>query len=79
MISFKTSGVCSRKIDFEIKDNKVYDVKFLGGCDGNLQGLGKLVDGMEISEVIDKLKGIQCGGRPTSCPDQLAAALEQEL
>ncbi len=73
---YKTQGTCSQKIFFEIEDNKVKNVKFLGGCNGNLQGIGKLVEGMDIDEVITRLEGIHCGMKPTSCPDQLAAALK---
>ncbi len=72
---YKTKGVCSQKIDFEVRDNKVYNVKFLGGCNGNLQGIGALVEGMDIDEAIARLSGIRCGFKNTSCPDQLALAL----
>ncbi len=72
---YKTKGVCSQRIDFEVRDNKVYDVKFLGGCNGNLQGIGALVEGMDIDEAIARLSGIRCGFKNTSCPDQLALAL----
>ena len=73
----KTKGTCSQRIYFRIEDGKVYDVEFLGGCNGNLQGIGKLVEGMEINEVISRLDGIHCGMKPTSCPDQLANALKK--
>lgn len=73
----KTKGTCSQRIYFRIEDGKVYDVEFLGGCNGNLQGIGKLVEGMEIDEVISRLDGIHCGMKPTSCPDQLANALKK--
>ena len=73
---YKTRGVCSQKIDFEVKDNKVYDVKFLGGCNGNLQGIGALVEGMDIDEAVRRLEGIRCGFKNTSCPEQLAMALK---
>lgn len=73
----KTKGTCSQKIFFEIEDNKVMNVEFLGGCNGNLQGIGKLVEGMDVDEVITRLEGIHCGMKPTSCPDQLATALKQ--
>ena len=73
----KTKGTCSQRIYFRIEDGKVYDVEFLGGCNGNLQGIGKLVEGMDIDEVINRLEGIHCGMKPTSCPDQLAAALKK--
>ena len=74
---YKTKGTCSQKIFFEIEDNKVKNVEFLGGCNGNLQGIGKLVEGMDVDEVITRLEGIHCGMKPTSCPDQLATALKQ--
>lgn len=73
----KTKGICSQRIFFRIEDGKVYDVEFLGGCNGNLQGIGKLVEGMEVDEVISRLEGIHCGMKPTSCPDQLANALKK--
>ncbi len=73
---YQTSGTCSRMIQFEVnEDGTVGEVSFVGGCHGNLQGIGKLVKGMKASEVIDRLKGIKCGAKPTSCPDQLAQAL----
>ena len=74
---YKTKGTCSQMIYFEIEDNKVHNVSFLSGCNGNLQGIGKLVEGMDVDEVIRRVEGIQCGGKPTSCPDQLATALKQ--
>ena len=73
----KTKGTCSQRIYFRIEDGKVYDVEFLGGCNGNLQGIGKLVEGMAVDEVISRLEGIHCGMKPTSCPDQLATALKK--
>ncbi len=73
----KTKGTCSQRIYFRIEDGKVYDVEFLGGCNGNLQGIGKLVEGMDVDEVISRLEGIRCGMKPTSCPDQLANALKK--
>ena len=75
--SYNTRGVCSRKIDFEIEDGIIKNVRFLGGCNGNLQGIGKLVEGMKIEEVIEKLEGVNCNGKGTSCPDQLAQALKE--
>lgn len=74
---YKTKGTCSQMIFFEVNDKKVHNVKFLGGCNGNLQGLGKLVEGMDIDDVISRIDGIRCGAKPTSCPDQLAAALKK--
>ena len=78
-MKFTTSGVCSREIEFEVIDGKLHGVRYLGGCNGNLQGVGALVEGMEIHEAITRLKGIKCGMKGTSCPDQLATALEQYL
>ena len=77
--SYKTKGTCAMKIDFEIVDGKVYNVKFTGGCHGNLQGIGRLVDGMPAEQVIERLVGIRCGFKTTSCPDQLAKALTEAL
>ena len=74
---YKTFGTCSREINFEVVDNKLTNVSFLGGCNGNLQGISKLVEGREIDEVIARVEGIKCGARQTSCPDQLAKALKQ--
>ncbi len=76
---YKTSGVCSAAIDFDIVDGKVTNVKFLGGCNGNTQGVAALVEGLKVEEVIGKLKGIKCGFKNTSCPDQLAKALEEAV
>ncbi len=75
--SVKPKGVCSSKVDFEIHEGKIMNVMFVGGCSGNLQGIGKLTEGMDKQEVIEKLKGIRCGFKQTSCPDQLANALEE--
>lgn len=73
---FRTKGVCSQAIEFEIKDNKVHNIKFIGGCSGNTQGVAKLAEGRDVDEVISLLDGINCGMRGTSCPDQLAKALK---
>lgn len=73
------SGVCSRMIEVEIEDDVIVSCKFLGGCSGNTQGVAKLVVGMDANDAIERLKGINCGGRGTSCPDQLANALEEAL
>lgn len=75
--SFKTKGTCSRQINFEVEDGVVKNVEFIGGCNGNLKGIGSLVDGMKVEDVIKKLEGITCGFKPTSCPDQLAKALKE--
>ena len=78
-MDYKTHGVCSQNISFDIKDHKVYNVHFTGGCHGNLQGIGKLVEGMDVDEVISRVKGIKCGPKSTSCPDQLACALKEAV
>lgn len=75
--TFKPQGVCSRSIEIDVDNNIVKSVSFTGGCAGNTQGIGKLVAGMTVDEVINRLSGIHCGFRPTSCPDQLAAALKK--
>jgi len=77
MYNYTTTGVCSKKISFDIDNGKVIKVAFVGGCDGNLQGISNLIEGMEINEAIKRLKGIPCGNKSTSCPDQLALALEE--
>lgn len=79
MEKFKTRGVCSSEISFKIEDNKVAEVAFLRGCAGNAIGIGALVKGMEVNEAISRLKGIKCGSKNTSCPDQLATALENYI
>ena len=78
-MTYKTKGVCSREINFEVEDNKVKNVQFVGGCSGNTQGVARLIDGMDIDEAISRIEGIQCGFRPTSCPDQLAKALREAI
>lgn len=74
---FTPSGVCSRKMLIEVEDGVVQDLKVIGGCNGNLQGISALVKGMKIEDVIAKLDGLRCGGKSTSCPDQLAQALKE--
>jgi len=74
---FMPKGVCSSQIDLVIEGDIVRDVKFMNGCNGNLSGISALVKGMKTNEAIQKLKGIPCGGKQTSCPDQLARAIEQ--
>ena len=77
-IVYQTSGTCSQQIDLDIDDeNRVRNVQFLGGCNGNLQGISRLVEGMKVEEVKERLGGIRCGYKNTSCPDQLVRALEQ--
>lgn len=79
-MTYKTKGVCSQAIEFEISDDrKIHNVKFIGGCSGNTQGVARLVEGMDAEEVIRRLEGIKCGFRPTSCPDQLSKAIRQAL
>ncbi len=75
-MKYVTLGVCSKEINFDVVENKIKNVSFIGGCDGNLLGISSLIEGMDINEVISRLKGIQCGSKDTSCPDQLARALE---
>ena len=76
---YKTKGTCSTMIDVELKDGVIDSVKFTGGCNGNLQGISALVKGMKPEEAISRLKGFRCGFKPTSCPDQLAHALEEMI
>ena len=75
--SYKTKGTCSKAIDFEVEDGILKNVKYHGGCPGNLQGISRLVEGMKIEDVAEKLSGIGCGMKSTSCPDQLSLALKQ--
>lgn len=79
-MDYKTKGVCSQNISFELtEDNKVKNVQFTGGCNGNLKGIASLVDGMDVDEVIKRVEGITCGFKSTSCPDQLAKALKEAV
>lgn len=73
--TYKTQGTCSSAIDFDVENNVLTNVVFTGGCNGNLKGIGSLVEGMEVDEVIRRLQGTRCGWKETSCPDQLARAL----
>ncbi len=75
--TYKTRGTCSSQITFDIEDNIVHNVKFYGGCNGNLKGIANLVEGMTVDEVIDRLSGVTCGFKNTSCPDQLARAIAE--
>lgn len=78
--TYKTKGVCSRSIHFEITDdNKIHNVVFEGGCNGNTQGLSALIEGMDANDAINRMEGIHCGPRPTSCPDQLSKAIKEAL
>lgn len=75
IVQYQTTGTCCQMMQVKIKDNKIIDVDFYGGCNGNLKGIKSLVTGMNIDEVIEHLQGITCGSKPTSCPDQLAKCL----
>ena len=77
--TYTTKGTCSKQITFDLTDGVVSNVSYVGGCNGNLQGVSKLVEGQKAEDLIAKLKGIQCGMKGTSCPDQLARALEEAL
>lgn len=76
---YKPEGVCSREMIFEIENGVIKSLNILGGCDGNRKGIAKLVEGMKIEDVIEKLRGIECGYKGTSCPDQLSIALEKYI
>ncbi len=78
-VEFKTTGTCSTKIEVVTENGRVEEVRFQGGCNGNLKGISSLVKGMPVEEVIQRLEGIRCGNRSTSCPDQLAKALRETL
>lgn len=77
--TYAPTGVCSSQIDLELEDGVIRSVSFTGGCNGNLQGISRLVTGMRAQEAIERLQGIQCGWKPTSCPDQLSKALTAAL
>lgn len=74
-IQYRTQGTCCALMNIVLEDNKIIDVEFIGGCNGNLQGIRKLIIGMDIDDVAQKLQGIRCGSKPTSCPDQLSRCL----
>lgn len=76
-LEYKTRGTCSRQVNIEVEDGVVTACSFVGGCSGNTQGVASLVIGMKIEDAVARLKGIKCGFKPTSCPDQLALALEK--
>jgi uncharacterized protein (TIGR03905 family) len=78
-IEYFPKGVCSRQMIIEVEDGIVRDVEVIGGCHGNLQGISALVEGMQVEDVIDRLEGLRCGFKNTSCPDQLAQALKKAL
>ena len=77
IIDYQPRGVCSRRMTLEVEEGVIRSIRIQGGCDGNLQGISRLVEGMEVSEAIRRLDGIRCGGKSTSGPDQLAQALKQ--
>lgn len=79
MYTYYTKGVCSSKMEIELEGNKIRKVNIVGGCNGNLQGLSRLVEGLSAKEAMEKLRGIHCGTKQTSCPDQLSIALEYAL
>lgn len=79
VVKYQPQGVCSKLMQIRIKDNIILDAEFIGGCAGNLSGIGMLIRGMKIEEVIKRLSGIPCGGKPTSCPDQMSKALSAYL
>lgn len=76
-MTYKPKGVCSQLMDVEVEDGKIVSVEIVGGCSGNLQGISRLVAGMDVDEAISRMEGIRCGWKSTSCPDQLAQALKQ--
>ena len=78
-ITYRPRGVCSRLMEIEIEDGKIVSLQVTGGCDGNLKGISSLLRGMEVEEAIKRMEGIRCGGKPTSCPDQLSIALRGYL
>lgn len=78
-MDYKTHGVCSSMIHVELDGDKIKDVNFVGGCNGNLQGISSLVKGMKVEDAIERLDGIKCGSKATSCPDQLAKALREAI
>lgn len=77
--TYKTKGVCAQLITFDLEDGIVSNIKFLGGCSGNTQGVAKLAEGMKAEELVAKLSGIRCGFKGTSCPDQLAKAVASKM
>lgn len=77
--TYKTQGTCSTMIDFDIEGDTLHNIVFTNGCNGNLQGIGRLLEGMPVEFAIERLSGISCGGGPTSCPDQLSKAIKQAV
>ena len=78
-IRYTPRGVCSQAFEIEVEDDTIQSIQVTGGCDGNLKGLSSLLKGMRVEEAIQRMEGIRCGGKPTSCPDQLAQALKTAL
>lgn len=78
-IQYKTRGVCSRQMNVKLEDGVIQDVDIIGGCHGNLQGISRLVKGMKAEDAIERMEGIRCGHKQTSCPDQLSKALKIAL
>ena len=76
-ITYRPRGVCSQLMEIEVEDDKIKEVKVTGGCSGNLQGISKLLVGMDVDDAIERMQGIRCGVKPTSCPDQLSKALKK--
>ena len=79
VIQYQTHGTCCKLMNIELEDDTVKDVEFLGGCNGNLKGIRKLIIGMKINDIVQKLEGITCGSKSTSCPDQLAVCLKEYI
>lgn len=79
VIDYRPRGVCSQRMRIEVEDGVIKSFQVMGGCHGNLQGIGRLVQGMKVEDVIQRLEGIRCESKPTSCPDQLAKALKEKL
>ena len=77
--TYKPKGVCSKLMELDIEDGKIKSLKVTGGCSGNLQGISRLIEGMKVEDAIARMEGIRCGGKPTSCPDQIAKALRTAL
>lgn len=76
-MNYKPTGICPREIHLELEGNKIKSVEFIGGCSGNTQGVARLIRGMDVDDAIERMEGICCGGKSTSCPDQLAKALKK--
>ena len=77
--TYYPKGTCSKQMEVDLEDGVIKDVRVLGGCNGNLQGISRLLVGMPVQQAIERMEGVRCGGKPTSCPDQLAKALRQAL